>query len=257
MNIAVIGAGLSGLVVARACAARGDSIRVFEAEPRAGGQLHTLREHGFVVEYGAEGFVAGSAVVPALAADLGISELLQEQRLNLSYGFDGSTLTELGPGEAARFLGFQVKSEELGRGVRTFAGGMQTLSDALVQRLPANVSLELGRRTTSLRAGGRELVLGFDNGPEIRCDAVVVATSAAHASALLAAEFAAPARALSDSETLSSASVSLAFRQKDVAHPLEASGFVIAVDAQREGLRAGSISSRKFEGRAPAGHVLV
>ena len=52
MNIAVIGAGLGGLVVGRGAAARGNAIRVFESEQRAGGQLHTVREHGFVVEYG-------------------------------------------------------------------------------------------------------------------------------------------------------------------------------------------------------------
>lgn len=257
MNIAVIGAGLSGLAVGRGVAARGNAVRIFESGTRAGGQLHTVREHGFVVEYGAEGFVAGSSVVPALAADLGVSELLQEQRANLSYGFDGTAVSGLGPGEAARFLGFQVKSEELGRGVRTFSGGMQTLSDALVARLPPNVSLELGRRAVSLRKEGREVVVGFHDGTEVRCDAVVVASSAAHASSLFAAEFGDAARALAESETLSSVSVSLAFREPDVGYPLEASGFVIALAAQRDGLRAGSFSSSKFEGRAPAGHVLV
>lgn len=257
MNIAVIGAGLAGLVVARECAARADSIRIFEAEPRAGGQLRTVRERGFVVEYGAEGFVAASAVVPTLAAELRIGELLQEQRMNRSYGFDGKALSALAPGEAARFLGFQVKSDELGRGVRTFAGGMQSLSDALATSLAPNVSLELGRATTSLRRESGSLRLGFDDRSEAHCDAVVIATNAAHVSALLGPEFGAPALDLAASDTLSSVSVSLAFHERDLGHPLDASGFVVAVSAQRDGLRAGSFSSSKFDGRAPAEHALL
>lgn len=257
MTIAVIGAGLAGLVVARACAARSNAVRVFEADTRPGGQLRTLRDGGFVVEYGAEGFIATSSVIPALAADLGLSELLQDQRINLSYGFDGRTLTPLAPGEAARFLGFQVKSDELGRGVRAFAGGMQTLSDALAADLGPKVSLELGRSVNSLRREGSSFIVSCDDGTEARCEAVILATSAAHASALLAPDFGAPALDLAQSETLSSVSVSLAFLARDLGHPLDASGFVVAASAQQDGLRAASFSSSKFDGRAPAGHALL
>lgn len=257
MNVAVIGAGLSGLAVARGRARRGDSVTLFESESRTGGQLSTLRERGFVIEYGAEGFVAGSNAVPALAAELGLSDQLCDQSINLSYGFDGSGLTPLAPGDAARFLGFQVKSDELGRGVKTFRDGMQALSDALTAQLSPGVSLELTRRVTELEAQSSGIRLTLHNGETSEFDAVVIATSAEHASRLLARDFGAPARALAESETLSSASVSLAYRRSDIVHPLDASGFVVAVAAQRDGLRAGSFCSSKFENRAPAEHALI
>lgn len=257
MKLAVVGAGLGGLTIARARALAGDDVTVFEAELRTGGQLLTHRERGFVVEFGAEGFVAGSAALPTLCTELGIVEQLQDQSINLSYGFDGNALTPLAAGEAARFLGFQVKSDELGRGVKSFRGGMQALTDALTAQLPKRVTLGLGQRVTALARRQTEIELTLEGGETRLFDAIVLASNAAHVSALLADEFGAPARELARAETLSSVSVSLAYRARDVGHPLDASGFVVALAAQREGLRAGSFSSSKFEGRAPADHALI
>jgi oxygen-dependent protoporphyrinogen oxidase len=261
MKVAVVGAGLSGLAVAYGRARRGDTVRLFERESRTGGQLFTRRENGFVVEYGAEGFVAGSSAVPALASELGVLDELREQRIKLSYGFDGRALTALAPGDAARFLGFQVKSDELGRGVRTFERGMQSLTDALTdaltEQLPDQVSLELGRGVRALELRGSLVRMTLEDGEVSEFDAVVLASNARHASSLLAAEVGAAAEALVASETLSNVSVSLAYRARDVGHALDASGFVVALAAQEDGLRAGSFSSSKFENRAPAEHALV
>jgi oxygen-dependent protoporphyrinogen oxidase len=257
MKVAVVGAGLSGLAVARGRARRGDTVRLFERESRTGGQLFTRRENGFVVEYGAEGFVAGSSAVPALASELGVLEEVREQRINSSYGFDGRALTALAPGDAARFLGFQVKSDELGRGVKTFERGMQSLTDALTEQLGDQVSLELGRGVRALELCGSLVRVTLEDGDVSEFEAVVLASNARHASSLLAADVGAAAEALAASETLSNVSVSLAYRAGDVGHGLDASGFVVALAAQEDGLRAGSFSSSKFENRAPAEHALV
>ena len=64
-SLAIVGGGLTGLTVAfrRACA--GDRVTLFEASSRLGGQLWTTPEDGWIVELGAEGFVARSDVYPS------------------------------------------------------------------------------------------------------------------------------------------------------------------------------------------------
>ncbi|MEZ5226661.1 MAG: FAD-dependent oxidoreductase [Acidimicrobiales bacterium] len=131
-HIAIIGGGLSGLTAALRLAER-HQVTVFEASDRLGGQIWTDRTDGFVIERGAEGFVARSAAVPALADAVGMADELIEQSQVTSYGYDGS-LQALAPGEAARFLGFQVPAGDLGKGIRTFRDGMGSLIDALGHR---------------------------------------------------------------------------------------------------------------------------
>src|SRR5262249_29487346 len=104
---------------------------------RLGGQLWTERIDGFVVEHGAEGFVARSEAVPALAEALGIGADLVGQAETRSYGFDGARLVPLAPGEAATFLGFQVPRDAPGRGIRTFRGGMGQLAEPLAAAIGA------------------------------------------------------------------------------------------------------------------------
>src|SRR4051794_22069625 len=115
-RIGIVGGGLAGLTVALRRAAAGDRVLLLEASARLGGQLWTEQRDGFVVEHGAEGFVARSEAVPALAAAVGVAGALIDQRATRSWGYDGAGLVELGPGEAAAFLGFQVPRDELGRG---------------------------------------------------------------------------------------------------------------------------------------------
>ncbi len=152
----MIGGGLAGLTVAFRRSAAGDEVVLFEASHRLGGQLWTERTGGFVVEHGAEGFVARSEAVPALAADLGIGGELIGQSETRSYGFDGSRLVALAAGEAASFLGFQVPRDELGKGIRTFRLGMGQLADALVGALGgrAGVRVRLAARVTTIEPGG-------------------------------------------------------------------------------------------------------
>ena len=59
MKIAVIGAGLGGLVAARALVAAGIDAHVLEAAPRAGGVVGTSTVDGFVREHAASSFLGG------------------------------------------------------------------------------------------------------------------------------------------------------------------------------------------------------
>ncbi|HEY2735705.1 MAG TPA: hypothetical protein VGI70_17025, partial [Polyangiales bacterium] len=57
----------------------------------------------------------------------------------------------------------------------------------------------------------------------------------------------------SRSRALSSVTVSMAFARAAIAHPLDATGFVIATGDQWHGVRACTFTSSKFAERAPAG----
>jgi len=73
MKLVVIGAGLSGLLVAERRAASGDEVVVLEARERIGGRLWTLRDRfaqGQFGELGAETIYAGHANVLALVERL-------------------------------------------------------------------------------------------------------------------------------------------------------------------------------------------
>ncbi len=194
-TIAIVGGGLTGLTVAFRRARAGDRVTVFEASSRVGGQLWTVREDGWIVELGAEGFVARSEVVPRLAHDLGMADptargdrdrdvawsMPLDQRERTSYRFEGGTLRALAPGEAAEALRFQVAPSDKGAGIRTFVGGMQTLADVLATALGDRASVRLGHQVRKLeREGARVRVDGET------FDAVVLATSSAAAGRLLA-----------------------------------------------------------------------
>lgn len=257
MRVAVVGGGLTGLTVAFRRLSVGDAVVLFEKTDHLGGQLSTAREDGFVVELGAEGFVARSVAVPRLADALGMTaadapgprdrgvpwSALLDQRVTTSFRFEDGALRALAPGEAAEALRFQVSRDDKGAGIRTFVGGMQSLADALARAVDGRVEL---RRTTVAR------IARPGAGPEVdgeRFDAVVVATPSAVAASLL------DAPELAEGETLSSVTVSLAYAAGRVQHPLDGTGFVVGEPF--EGFRACTFASSKFAHRAPDGFVLL
>jgi oxygen-dependent protoporphyrinogen oxidase len=257
-HIGIIGAGVAGLTVAYRRRLLGDRISVFEAAPRIGGQLHTERAGGFLVEHGAEGFVAGSQAVAGLARSLGIEARLIDQDVTESCTFDGAKLSRLAPGEAGRMLGFQVGERALGKGIQSFAGGMLELAQALRDGLGPSVCPALGAPVRSLEARrGRWAIVEATAGAPHEVDAVVIATTARDAASILQPAFGDAAAALAESSAVSSVTVSLAYTREAIAHPLDATGFVVADGAQAEGFRACTFASSKLGGRAPAGHALL
>jgi protoporphyrinogen/coproporphyrinogen III oxidase len=256
-RIAVIGGGIAGLTVALRRARLGDQVSLFEASARVGGQLSSETRDGFVVEHGAEGFVARSEVVPELALEAGIADHLVEQLEQRSYRFDGHGLVELAPGEAGRLLGFQVPTDDLGRGIRSFWHGMGELPQQLALTLGPRVELHLQRAISSVapRPGG--VTLRDAGGQALDFDAVVVATTARSAASLLGDLLGASARALQESPLLSSLTVTLAYRRAAIAHPLDGTGLIVPQPEQLGGVRAVTFSSSKLPNRAPADHALL
>lgn len=66
MDVCVVGAGWSGLAVARFLRVRGARVRLFEASDRAGGRVSTLREKGYLVEAGPHGVIPNAEATRAL-----------------------------------------------------------------------------------------------------------------------------------------------------------------------------------------------
>jgi len=126
MRVAVLGAGIAGLTVAHAlrrdAAARKlpFTLEVFEGSARVGGRIHTTREHGFLVEWGANAFRTGLGPARSLVDDLGLAGERIEASPNASrrYVFSKGALHRLpaGPGSV---LGFAPLS--LGGRLRVFA----------------------------------------------------------------------------------------------------------------------------------------
>ncbi|HEY6079500.1 MAG TPA: FAD-dependent oxidoreductase [Polyangiaceae bacterium] len=255
-RVLIVGAGLTGLTVAARLLAAGREVLVLESSSRCGGQIETYREPGLVVELGAEGFVARSRALPALCELLGSERSLVEQLTTDTYVLAEQQLVLLPPGEAARRLGFQVPEQELGRGIRSLAGGMGELIDALLARV-GNQRVRLATPVTAIRGsvGALELELG----PTQRetGGVVVLATPARKAAELLTPLALPSAAAMSTAPVMSNVSVNLLYRRAALALVPPGSGLLFPERFAGVGLRALSLSSHKFAGRAPADSVLL
>ncbi|MCB0996616.1 MAG: FAD-dependent oxidoreductase [Acidimicrobiales bacterium] len=251
-DIVIVGGGLAGLTAAHRLASAGPRVTVFEGSTRFGGQLHTeLTADGVLVELGAEGFVARSVAVPELCAEAELGDQVIGQSRTLTYAATDDGLVALEPGEAARILGFQVPPEELGRGIRSLRRGMGSLTDALVATMGSNVELRLSTEAASLEPSGSGIEVRLVDGRSLRAGAVVVATPARPAARLLATLAGSSATDLASAPLLSNLSVSLVYRRSAVAHPLDASGFIVPANVDGAGVRACSFVSSKFAGRTP------
>lgn len=256
-RIAVIGGGLTGLAVAHSLVKLKHDVVVLEAEARCGGQLQTACEDDFVVELGAEGFVARSAAVPALAREVGLEGELIGQLLTRSLGYRAGELRELAPGEAASFLGFQVPREDFGLGVRTFRRGMGSLIDALCAHLASSVEIETGVSVTGIERLSHGYRISRANARPVDAHRVVLATSSKGAAKLLGPIIGQAASQLTAAATLSSITVSLAYPRSAIADPLDATGLVVANEDQVHGIRAVTFTHSKFEHRAPPDKALL
>lgn len=257
VRVVVIGGGLAGLVAAHRLARDGREVTLLEAYAVLGGQIRTARMDGCVVEHGAEGFVARSEAVPALATELGIGDELIGQSTLRSLGCRDGALIELAPGEAGAFLGLQVPEEDLGKGIRTFRGGMGSLTDALQQALRGRVRVFARTSAAIIERATDGLAVHCEDGRAFTADRVVVATPAQAASDALATLADEAAYALTNAPTLSSVTVTAAYARRAIADPLDATGFVVAPGQEHEGLRACTFVSSKFVDRAPADTALL
>lgn len=134
----------------------------------------------------------------------------------------------------------------------SFDEGMQVLVDALRARLPPG-ALHCGRPITRIRRNG-DGSWQLDDEPDF--DAILLAIPAYAAAELIRPLDALLASELGAIEYASSATVTLAYAREDIPYPLDAFGFVVP-HRERLALLAGTFSSLKYPGRAPASAVLT
>ncbi|WP_411282040.1 protoporphyrinogen oxidase [Gemmatimonas sp.] len=80
-SVAVVGAGITGLVAAYALRRRGVNVTLYEASGHAGGAIRTSHTDGFLAEHGPNSFVT-SAPVEALIAQLDLQDDVVEANPN-------------------------------------------------------------------------------------------------------------------------------------------------------------------------------
>ena len=193
-------------------------------------------------------------------------ERLVEPLMTGIYGGDGEQLSlqatfpehrtlELEHGSLIR--GLLAQSEHAGRypPFVTLRPGMEALVIALVGYLE-RTRLLTGCAAVGLRrrAGGYDVEL---SGREtLEADGVVIAVPAFAAAELLAAVDADLAAEHAEILYASSAIVTLAYRQKDVEHPLDGYGYVVP-RSEGSDVLACTWTSSKWAGRAPRGKVLL
>ena len=131
---------------------------------------------------------------------------------------------------------------------------MATLPETLATRLGGSIRKSAEVVAMSRGADGWRLALA--DGESIDADAVICAAPAYAASRIIAAIAPAAAKLLGGINYASAATVNLTFRESDFDGPPRAFGFVVPAIEHRR-IIAGSFSSFKFEGRAPAGAILA
>jgi len=125
-DVAVVGAGIAGLTVARKLAEAGLSVSVHEARDRVGGRLLSSADDGRTVDLGATWFWPNEPLVQSLADELGVDTFPQE--------LAGDAIFEADHRGPRRIEGNPIDVYS-GR----FAHGAQALALRLADRLPPGV----------------------------------------------------------------------------------------------------------------------
>ena len=154
-----------------------------------------------------------------------------------------------------RWVRQSARAADAGGAFRSLAGGMGELVDAITRRLPpGSVRLDAPVSTLARADGGWDVATPAGSG---RFGSVILACPAYVAASLLAPLDGEAAALCAAVPYVSTASVALAFPRGAVAHPLDGSGFVVAREAGEVRITACTWVSSKWEGRAPAGQVLL
>ncbi len=137
----------------------------------------------------------------------------------------------------------------------TLHGGLQQLSDALVAQLPAH-TVRSGCTVLNVRPHEAQYQVLLSDGSSILADHIVFATPSYVTADLVQQTDPTLASRLRAIRYVSTATVSLAFRRADIAHPMQGAGFIVPKSEGRK-ITACSWSSAKFPHRAPDDSVLL
>ncbi len=141
----------------------------------------------------------------------------------------------------------------------SLAGGLDTLVTALTEKLGPGV-VRTGQRVVGLAdrktAAGAHFGVLLRDGTHYDVDDIVLALPAPAAISVIHPLSPHMARGLAQLAHISTAVVSLGFRERDVGRPLTGYGFLVA-SRDATTIRGCTWSSSKLPGRAPSGHVLL
>ena len=160
-------------------------------------------------------------------------------------------------GRKARSNGNGTGSPDNGRSKLSMFVSLQKGTEQLVKELVGRLSgkLRLGICIAGLKALDNGYQLTTGSGEKMTADAVVLATPAYTAAGLIRDLAPGAADGLDGIRYVSTGTVSLAFRRQEV-KLLEGFGLVIPRSERRQ-INAVTITSTKFDGRAPDDHVLL
>jgi len=133
--------------------------------------------------------------------------------------------------------------------------GMQTLTDQLKQQL-TSVRIRTNTAVKALERRNDSWSVELANGEHVETDGVCLALPAHQAAKLLQRADPILAGLLEEIPYSSSATLNFAFKEGDIAHPLDGFGFVTPSKERRTTL-ACTFVHRKFPGRAPLGMALL
>jgi oxygen-dependent protoporphyrinogen oxidase len=154
-----------------------------------------------------------------------------------------------------RWVRQRAGGHDTGGAFRALSSGMGELVESLRRRLP-EISVHCSTPVKSLAraAEGWEVTTP---GGRARCGAIILACPAHAARALLAPIDASASDLCAQVRYVSTVSLALAWPREAIAHPLEGSGFVVARASNALRITACTWVSSKWDGRAPAGQVLL
>jgi oxygen-dependent protoporphyrinogen oxidase len=140
----------------------------------------------------------------------------------------------------------------------TLRDGLSELIDTLSTNLSKmkDTTLRTGAPVSSVEKTGGRFAVRIEGGERIEADAVVVAAPAWAASNLLKNIDQELSKKLLTIPYVSTATVSIAFKKKDVKHPLNGFGFVVP-KIEKKRIMAATWTSVKFAHRAPDDSVLI
>jgi oxygen-dependent protoporphyrinogen oxidase len=137
----------------------------------------------------------------------------------------------------------------------TFREGMEELTRTLGNLLPPGTA-RLKERVIEVVPRGPGWQVVTSDGGATEADAVVLAPEAYQVARMIRRLDPALAHLLEGIPYASSATVTLAYRRADIAHPLDGFGFVVP-HVEGRPIIACTFSSVKYPGRAPEGHALL